>query len=559
MNKKRLVLIITLLIPLSLSAQEVVNNSNSVEALNHAHKMANVTESSIKEPQPFWSKEQTRQAELEKKYQQAIAAEPENKKNYAYLAGLYLTNNKTAKAIDAYQDAITHDVENPKLFAAISIAYLHQSKFDMAKAMADQALALDPELKQVAKINEYIVAKQEAIKAAQKVSPSADNKMGHAPVKIDISAGKPNDEIHGKLERIIEQYIMKKLKHIGFLSLMLMTLSIICMPLFTAELSAAENIKGADAKRSNAGAFQPDGVNSPGSDLWRNVRQRDAIITGRTQVKGINTGMLIDTKGNEWRKFRREILLPYGGYFLLGSLGIIALLLIFIRKQKIPNGRSGKTVTRMSTMQMVTHWFLVVIVGFMSITGLLLLFGRFVIIPLLGTSAFAPIASASKEGHNLMGPLVASLSKKHLEVGYFNAGEKILFWSTIVLCVLLSISGLLLLFPYYEPTINRTQLALLIHAIAALALIALIFGHIWMVYTVEGTLDAMNTGEVDENWAKSHHSACDIFCSSTYQVPRRELPRVFLDGITALGLYSHGGTSIPRVNSVMATSFNESC
>lgn len=329
---------------------------------------------------------------------------------------------------------------------------------------------------------------------------------------------------------------MKKLKHIGFLSLMLMTLSIICLPLFTAELSAAENIKGADAKRANAGAFQPDGVNSPGSDLWRNVRQRDAIITGRTQVKGINTGMLIDTKGNEWRKFRREILLPYGGYFLLGSLGIIALLLIFIRKQKIPNGRSGKTITRMSTMQMVTHWFLVVIVGFMSITGLLLLFGRFVIIPLLGTSAFAPIASASKEGHNLMGPLLivsllmmliyylkhnwpakgdlkwlftlgGLLSKKHLEVGYFNAGEKILFWSTIVLCVLLSISGLLLLFPYYEPTINRTQLALLIHAIAALALIALIFGHIWMVYTVEGTLDAMNTGEVDENWAKSHHSA----------------------------------------------------
>ncbi len=303
----------------------------------------------------------------------------------------------------------------------------------------------------------------------------------------------------------------------------------------STSLSAAENIKGADTNKANTTALQQAGVKSPGSDLWREVRQRDSLITGQSQVKGINAGTLIDTKGNEWRKVRIEMLLPYGGYFILGALGVIALLFIVIRRQRIPNGRSGKTVTRMSTMQMITHWFLVAIVGFMSITGLLLLFGRFVIIPLMGASAFSPIASASKEGHNLMGPLlIISLlmmlfyylrhnwpakgdlkwlftlgglfSKKHLEVGYFNAGEKILFWSTIILCVLLSITGLLLLFPYYEPTINRTQLALLIHAIAALALIAMVFGHIWMVYTVEGTLDAMNTGEVDENWAKSHHS-----------------------------------------------------
>ena len=60
--------------------------------------------------------------------------------------------------------------------------------------------------------------------------------------------------------------------------------------------------------------------------------------------------------------------------------------------------------------------------------------------------------------------------------------------------------------PLLQPTIERTQLALLIHAIAALILIAMAFGHIWMVLTVEGTIDAMKDGKVDENWAKSHHS-----------------------------------------------------
>jgi formate dehydrogenase subunit gamma len=98
------------------------------------------------------------------------------------------------------------------------------------------------------------------------------------------------------------------------------------------------------------------------------------------------------------------------------------------------------------------------------------------------------------------------LSKKHLENNYFNAGEKILFWSTIILGVILSATGLLLLFPYYENTVVWTQVALVIHAIAALLLIALTFGHIWMVVSVEGTFDAMVDGKVDENWAKAHHS-----------------------------------------------------
>lgn len=280
---------------------------------------------------------------------------------------------------------------------------------------------------------------------------------------------------------------------------------------------------------------QPQGVTSPATDLWRQVRQRNATIEGTTQVKNVKAGVLIDPKGNEWRKLRREKLMPYGGYFILGVTIFIGLLFLLIKKAKIPEGRSGKTVKRMSTMQRISHWFMAFLIGFMALTGLLLLFGRTAIIPLLGAEAFSPIASASKEGHNLFGPLViisllmmliyfirhnwpargdikwlltlgGILSKKHLKVGFFNAGEKILFWFTIILGLILSATGLLLLFPTYEQTVNWTQLALVIHAIAALLLIAMAFAHVWMVRTVEGTIDAMIDGQVDENWAKSHHS-----------------------------------------------------
>jgi formate dehydrogenase subunit gamma len=281
--------------------------------------------------------------------------------------------------------------------------------------------------------------------------------------------------------------------------------------------------------------IQQIGVKNPGTDLWREVRQRNKAFEGTTQVKAIRSGELINPKGNEWRKVRREWLMPYGGYFILIVPAILVLFYLIFKKSKIPNGRSGRKVRRMTTMQRIAHWFMVVLVGFLAITGLLLLFGRIAIIPYFGTSAYSVIASASKEGHNLFGPLLVVslllmiiyyvrynfpqkgdlkflltagglLTKKHLENNYFNGGEKVLFWSTIILLIILSASGLLLLFPYYEMTIVWTQVAIVIHAVAALLLIALTFAHIWMVFSVEGTIDAMVDGTVDENWAKAHHS-----------------------------------------------------
>ena len=317
----------------------------------------------------------------------------------------------------------------------------------------------------------------------------------------------------------------------------LWTFSIILtiLTILTPFTYAAESVVTDITGNNSATILQQIGVKNPGTDLWRQVRQRGTNIKGLSQVKKPKAGTLIDTKANEWRKFRREWLMPYGGYFMIGVAAFLALLFLLVRKSKIPQGRSGKKIQRMTTMQLISHWFMVALIGFMALTGLLLLFGRSVIIPLIGVEAFSPIASASKESHNLMGPLVilsllfmlayfirhnwpargdlkwlfslgGLFSKKHLEVGFFNAGEKILFWLTMVLGIILSASGLLLLFPYYEQTIDRTQLALLIHAIAALILIALAFGHVWMVITVEGTMDAMKDGNVDENWAKSHHS-----------------------------------------------------
>lgn len=119
---------------------------------------------------PLWSEAEKAAQEKEASLLQAIKDDPDNGANYTNLAHLYLLTNKTEKAIPAYQEAIIHDGSNPKLFAALSIAYLHQSKYSMAKAMAEQALSLDPEMQQAKKLQEYIVAKEEVIQQASRVS-----------------------------------------------------------------------------------------------------------------------------------------------------------------------------------------------------------------------------------------------------------------------------------------------------------------------------------------------------------------------------------------------------
>jgi formate dehydrogenase subunit gamma len=68
------------------------------------------------------------------------------------------------------------------------------------------------------------------------------------------------------------------------------------------------------------------------------------------------------------------------------------------------------------------------------------------------------------------------------------------------------VSGLLLLFPFYETNIADMQLAQGVHAIVAILFVALILGHIYIgTLGMEGAFEAMGSGEVDLNWAKEHH------------------------------------------------------
>ena len=307
-------------------------------------------------------------------------------------------------------------------------------------------------------------------------------------------------------------------------------LLVLLLPLVPYAIQAATDGPG----YTPPSVVNPIEVPNPGAELWRDVRQRDQSYVGNTQVQGVDTGVLINKNGEDWRRFRMQMLAPYGA-ILMGAILAAILLFYFTRGTlRLPGGFSGKKILRFTLSERMVHWFTVAVFWLLAVTGLILLYGRFVLIPLLGLEGFSITASACKEAHNLFGPLflfamialfitffkdnfyakgdlkwvtkAGGLFGGHVSAGRFNAGEKIWFWLAIVLGFGLCITGLILDFAVIGQGRETMALSHVIHGIAAVVMIAVSFGHIYLgTAGMEGSFSSMANGYVDENWAKSHH------------------------------------------------------
>ena len=285
-------------------------------------------------------------------------------------------------------------------------------------------------------------------------------------------------------------------------------------------------------------------VANPGTELWREVRQREAPLAGATQVTGMDSGVLINTLGEQWRRFRMEQLVPVAGALIGGVLGLIILFHLFKRGVRLEHGRSGNYIQRFKEIDRILHWYVATVFIFLALTGLILLTGRVVLIPVFGHEVFSAIASASKEGHNLFGPLfllgvvglfIRFVSKnfpgkgdlgwllkaggflggKHPSAGFFNAGEKIWFWLVIVVGLTISVTGLILEFPFFGQDRPLMALSLVLHGVGAVLLVAGLFGHIYVgTAGMEASLESMTTGYVDVNWARQHHDQWAEACEA---------------------------------------------
>jgi formate dehydrogenase subunit gamma len=105
--------------------------------------------------------------------------------------------------------------------------------------------------------------------------------------------------------------------------------------------------------------------------------------------------------------------------------------------------------------------------------------------------------------------VVMNREKNLPEVGKYNAGQKYMFKLMVICIILLLVSGIIMWRPYFAASfpIGINRIAVVVHAVSAVALIIGIIVHIYAAIWVKGTMRAMVRGDVSAAWAKHHHPA----------------------------------------------------
>lgn len=294
---------------------------------------------------------------------------------------------------------------------------------------------------------------------------------------------------------------------------------------------------------------------SSDSDQWRAIRRG---IQGTVSIPDKKAGQLVQSEGDNWRAFKNGPLATWGAWALLAIIVLLALFYLIRGRIRVEHGMSGRTITRFMSIERMAHWLIAVSFIILALTGLNISYGKLFLLPVIGKPAFATITLAGKWLHNYVAfafmvglamVLVLWIRENipnkydlkwiakgggmftkgsHPPARKFNAGQKIIFWAVVLGGISISMSGIALMFPFEFSLFSKTfafinifgtelpenlapvqemQLATLWHSIVALALIVVIIAHIYIgTIGMEGAFDAMGTGEVDENWAKEHHS-----------------------------------------------------
>ncbi len=279
------------------------------------------------------------------------------------------------------------------------------------------------------------------------------------------------------------------------------------------------------------------------SDLWREVRRGGR---GSISFADSATGVLIQSQGQDWREIRNGPLRDIGWWLLAVMVGLLALFFALRGRIRIDAGPSPRRVERFTGFERFVHWMTAGSFVVLALTGLNMLYGRYLFASGLEIGngefsalhqVFATLTHYGKLTHNAIGFSfiigvvlmfaiwvrdnlpdrydIAWILKagglfskgEHPPAGKFNAGQKLVFWSVVVLGLVLFGTGITLMFPFFWFGMEDMQLINLIHAGVALVAIAIILAHIYIgTIGMEGAFDAMGTGQVDENWAREHHS-----------------------------------------------------
>ena len=291
------------------------------------------------------------------------------------------------------------------------------------------------------------------------------------------------------------------------------------------------------AMAAPAGAQQPSSVDPNANAVKeQQLMQELKRIQGRISIPDAKASTLEQPAGREWRLFHEVYLRWIGAIAIVGIVVLLAAFYLWRGAIHFEGGRSGRKMLRFTAFERVVHWMTTTCFVVLAISGLNITFGKKLLLPLIGLSGFSTWSEAAKYAHNFLsfpftigvvlmflmwvaGNLPTRVDIEWMKRGggmfggdeppafKFNAGEKLIFWIVVIGGGAAATTGYVLLFPFYGTSIANMQLAEIVHSVVGMLYIAAMLVHAYMgTIGTEGAFEGMGTGEVDVNWAKSHHS-----------------------------------------------------
>ncbi|RZJ01100.1 MAG: formate dehydrogenase subunit gamma, partial [Haliea sp.] len=276
-------------------------------------------------------------------------------------------------------------------------------------------------------------------------------------------------------------------------------------------------------KQDNAqrAKVQP-GNNAP---MWRAVGAGAEGFTSLPKSQAPEAGVLVQpfvqypgsrltTAGEAWRQVRNEWIIPYGGSLFL--IVLLAIAIFYFSRGAIgaDGADGGRKIERFTPFERAAHWSNAIAFCVLAISGLVMAFGKFFLLPVMGATLFGWLSYVLKNAHNFAGPLFTVslaivfftflrdnwpqrgdlrwllkggglLSKGGHEVpsNRFNAGEKLVFWGGVFfLGIIVIASGLVLdqLIPGLVYERATMQIANMVHGVATVLMMCLFAGHIYL-------------------------------------------------------------------------------
>lgn len=341
-------------------------------------------------------------------------------------------------------------------------------------------------------------------------------------------------------------------------------LMLLCLACASWSVSAQD--KAPSVQSVNIQEVRPDASDDPGYDkqtnaerakvqpgnnapMWRQVGAGAEGFSSLPKSTAPEAGVLIQpfvqypgssltNAGEAWRQVRNQWLIPYGGALLVIVLGAIAIFYWTKGTIALHGQPTGRMIERFTPLERSAHWTNAIAFVTLAVSGLVMAYGKFFLLPVMGSTLFGTLTYVLKNAHNFAGPLFAVslvvvivtfvkdnlprpedfqwlarfgglLGGHEVPSHRFNAGEKVLFWLGVFFVGLIVVaSGLVLdkLIPDLLYERSTMQIAHMIHLVSTIVMMVLFMGHIYMgTLGMAGAYDAMRTGYVDETWAREHH------------------------------------------------------